>query len=241
MNVDLLSLLLQDLTSSHDSVALGEIGTFLSIEEGSKFTSQGYTLLPPQRKITFREQITKDSLLIDKLSEEHALSPQEAESILTAFLSELKQVLFKRKIVELPAFGLLRATRENNIFFVPFEDAVIDKENFALEPLQLKVTIPEPEQPAAPEQQKEQPAAPEAVEAEAAPDIIDQAHLAEPEPAPAPEHHKPVRSVITVAVIAALFVAIAAFYTLVFFFPDTLDSLLYSESELEIVREYFPR
>lgn len=230
MNVDLLSLLLQNLTSTNNSVALGEIGTFLSVEEGAKFTSQGYTLLPPQRKISFREQITEDTLLVDKLSEEHALSKDDAAAVLTPFLSELKQVLIKSKIVELPGFGLLRATKENNIFFVPFEAAVVDKENFALEPLQLKVTIPEPELDPEPEPTPEQPAAPEPTP--------------EPEPAPeptaSPQEPSVLRTII-IAVVAALVLALAAFYVLAFFFPDTLDSLLYTESELEIVREYFPR
>lgn len=259
MNVDLLSGLLQKLLVDHDCVSLGKLGSFICINEGATFTQQGYTLLPPQRKIVFREQQTEDTLLRDALSEEHALSIQDAEEIIVTFLEELRDHLSRKKVVELPDFGLLRATKENNFFFVPFEGNIVDKENFALEPLSLKVTIPvveedpEPQQPiepqaAAPEHpaEPEQPAQPvEPLDPQPAPAPAAPETAAPEQPAPAePELASPRRRLtplrLTLIVLAAVFVLIVAgFFILAYGFPDVMDRLLYTPEELEILHQLY--
>lgn len=268
MNVDLLSGLLQKLLVDHDCVSLGKLGSFICINEGATFTQQGYTLLPPQRKIVFREQQTEDTLLRDALSEEHALSIQDAEEIIVTFLEELRDHLSRKKVVELPDFGLLRATKENNFFFVPFEGNIVDKENFALEPLSLKVTIPvveedpEPQQPIEPQAEPEHPAepvepaqhaepldpqpAPAAPEQPAEPQQpIDPQPAAPAQPAaPQPELASPRRRLtplrLTLIVLAAVFVLIVAgFFILAYGFPDVMDRLLYTPEELEILHQLY--
>lgn len=237
MNVDLLSGLLQKLLVDHDCVSLGKLGSFICINEGATFTQQGYTLLPPQRKIVFREQQTEDTLLRDALSEEHALSIQDAEEIIVTFLEELRDHLSRKKVVELPDFGLLRATKENNFFFVPFEGNIVDKENFALEPLSLKVTIPvveedpEPQQPIESQAEPEQPAEPLEPQP-AAP--------AQPASAPTPAQSRLTPLQIALIVLAAVLVLIVAgFFILAYGFPDVMDRLLYTPEELEILHQLY--
>lgn len=248
MNVDLLSGLLQKLLVDHDCVSLGKLGSFICINEGATFTQQGYTLLPPQRKIVFREQQTEDTLLRDALSEEHALSIQDAEEIIVTFLEELRDHLSRKKVVELPDFGLLRATKENNFFFVPFEGNIVDKENFALEPLSLKVTIPVVEEDPEPQQPIEpQPAAPEQpaepVEPAQPAEPLDPQPVAPDQPAPdqpaSPRRRlTPLR--ITLIVLAAVLVLIVAgFFILAYGFPDVMDRLLYTPEELEILHQLY--
>lgn len=256
MNVDLLSGLLQKLLVDHDCVSLGKLGSFICINEGATFTQQGYTLLPPQRKIVFREQQTEDTLLRDALSEEHALSIQDAEEIIVTFLEELRDHLSRKKVVELPDFGLLRATKENNFFFVPFEGNIVDKENFALEPLSLKVTIPVVEEDPEPQQPIEpQPAAPEQpaepVEPEQPAEPLDPQPAAPEQPAPAaPEQPAPEQPAsprrrltplhIALIVLAAVLVLIVAgFFILAYGFPDVMDRLLYTPEELEILHQLY--
>lgn len=252
MNVDLLSGLLQKLLVDHDCVSLGKLGSFICINEGATFTQQGYTLLPPQRKIVFREQQTEDTLLRDALSEEHALSIQDAEEIIVTFLEELRDHLSRKKVVELPDFGLLRATKENNFFFVPFEGNIVDKENFALEPLSLKVTIPvveedpEPQQPIEPQAaEPEQPAQPvepaqhaEPLDPQPAPAAPEQPAAPQPELASPRRRLTPLR--LTLIVLAAVFVLIVAgFFILAYGFPDVMDRLLYTPEELEILHQLY--
>lgn len=250
MNVDLLSGLLQKLLVDHDCVSLGKLGSFICINEGATFTQQGYTLLPPQRKIVFREQQTEDTLLRDALSEEHALSIQNAEEIIVTFLEELRDHLSRKKVVELPDFGLLRATKENNFFFVPFEGNIVDKENFALEPLSLKVTIPvveedpEPQQPiepqaAAPEQPAE-PVEPAQPEQPAEPLEPQPAAPAQPSSAPTPAQSRLTPLRLTLIVLATVLVLIVAgFFILAYGFPDVMDRLLYTPEELEILHQLY--
>lgn len=249
MNVDLLSGLLQKLLVDHDCVSLGKLGSFICINEGATFTQQGYTLLPPQRKIVFREQQTEDTLLRDALSEEHALSIQDAEEIIVTFLEELRDHLSRKKVVELPDFGLLRATKENNFFFVPFEGNIVDKENFALEPLSLKVTIPvveedhEPQQPIESQAEPEQPAAPEQpVEPEQPAEPLEPqpAAPAQPASAPTPAQSRLTPLQIALIVLAAVLVLIVAgFFILAYGFPDVMDRLLYTQEELEILHQLY--
>lgn len=269
MNVDLLSGLLQKLLVDHDCVSLGKLGSFICINEGATFTQQGYTLLPPQRKIVFREQQTEDTLLRDALSEEHALSIQDAEEIIVTFLEELRDHLSRKKVVELPDFGLLRATKENNFFFVPFEGNIVDKENFALEPLSLKVTIPvveedpepqqpiepqatAPEQPAAPEQSAqpaeplapqpapEQPAEPlDPQPAPAAPAAPAQSAAPQPEQPASPRRRLTPLRLTLIVLAAVLVLIVAGFFILAYGFPDVMDRLLYTPEELEILHQLY--
>jgi hypothetical protein len=61
-----------------------------------------------------------------------------AERIIKDFISELKTLLHTRKTVVFPGLGRLRATKENNIFFVANEDLDIYPAGFGLEPISLK-------------------------------------------------------------------------------------------------------
>ena len=61
-----------------------------------------------------------------------------ADRVIKDFISEMREVLNKHKVVVFPGLGRLRATKENNYFFVPDEDMDIYPEGFGLEPVSLK-------------------------------------------------------------------------------------------------------
>ena len=61
-----------------------------------------------------------------------------AERIIKDFVSELKSILHTKKTVVFPGLGRLRATKENNLFFVADEDLDIYPAGFGLEPISLK-------------------------------------------------------------------------------------------------------
>ena len=54
------------------------------------------------------------------------------------FVAELKTVLHAKKVVVFPGLGRLRATKENNIFFIADEDLDIYPEGLGLGPISLK-------------------------------------------------------------------------------------------------------
>ena len=76
----------------------------------------------------------------------NGISREEAERILIPFLAELKEVLQEKKTIIFPELGRLRATRENNFFFVPDEDLDIYPAGFGLEPISLKTHEETPEE-----------------------------------------------------------------------------------------------
>ena len=138
MNVDLLSQMVYDLILGNDRVTLPGVGTFVAEMVPATFTDRGYTINPPYRKLSFRSSGPADTLLVDLYAASANVSKEVAGRVLGEFLSEMKAVLFTKKTVVFPGLGRLRATRENNIFFVADESLDIFPEGFGLEPLSLK-------------------------------------------------------------------------------------------------------
>ena len=138
MDIDLLSRILKELVTDHDMVGLPGIGTFVTEVVPASFSDKGYTINPPYRRLSFVQGKVEDKLLIDFYSESNEVDVEVAEAYITQFLHEMKQVLKERKIILLPGLGRLRATKENNFFFVPEEDLDIYPDGFALKPVSLK-------------------------------------------------------------------------------------------------------
>ena len=127
-----------DLILGNDRVTLPGVGTFVAEMVPATFTDRGYTINPPYRKLSFRSSGPADTLLVDLYAASANVSKEVAGRVLGEFLSEMKAVLFAKKTVVFPGLGRLRATRENNIFFVADESLDIFPEGFGLEPLSLK-------------------------------------------------------------------------------------------------------
>ncbi len=122
----------------NDKVTLPGLGAFVAEMVPATFTDRGYTINPPYRRLSFRSQAADDSLLADLYSASSDMDGDSAKREIGEFLSELKGILFAKKNVVFPGLGRLRATRENNVFFVADEDLDIYPEGFGLEPLSLK-------------------------------------------------------------------------------------------------------
>ena len=129
----------------NDSLSLPGLGCFVAEMVPATFTDRGYTINPPYRKLSFRCSGPSDTLLVDLYAASNNVDKQIAEKVLVEFLTELKAILFAKKTVVFPGLGRLRATRENNIFFVADEGLDIFPEGFSLEPLSLKARKESPE------------------------------------------------------------------------------------------------
>ena len=146
MNIDLLSQMVYDLILEHDSLSLPGVGCFVAEIVPATFTDRGYTINPPYRKLSFRSSGLSDTLLVDLYAASNNVSAEVARKVLVEFLAEMKTLLYAKKNVVFPGLGRLRATRENNIFFVADEGLDIFPEGFALEPLSLKARKETPEE-----------------------------------------------------------------------------------------------
>ena len=138
MDIDLLSKMVKELILDEDRVVLPGLGCFVAEIVPSSFSDKGYTINPPYRRLYFRARPDEGDALIDFYAKSNNLDYSMAERILKDFLMELKSVLHARKAVVFPGLGRLRATKENNLFFVADEDLDIYPEGFGLEPISLK-------------------------------------------------------------------------------------------------------
>lgn len=205
MNVELLAKMIGQLVVDYDRVSLPGVGTFYVELMPASFTDKGFSMNPPYKTLSFNQVQTDDSLLVSLYAKSNQLDEEVARPYIVQFLQELKQVLIEKKTIILPGLGKLRATRENNFFFVSDEGLDIFPEGFALKPVSLKslagleiepinIQVPLPPTASAPAQPTiaETPAA-EEVPVEEAPAAEETLPAAEEIPAeePQPTEEKP--------------------------------------------------
>lgn len=280
MDIDLLSKMVKELILVNDRVTLPGVGAFVAEMVPASFTDRGYTINPPYRRLVFRQGVSqeKDHLLADMYASANNIDREMAEKLLREFLKGMVEELRKRKMLVFTGLGRLRATRENNFFFICDENLDIFPEGMGLEAVSLKShskpkeldfsevdavvnspaespAEPAAESPAEPaaEPSAESPAEPAAefpAEPSAEPAADSPAEspaeprwwLGETEPEEEDEQHASiwkkgwfvaVFSICCLLLLAAL--AFALFLLLARTQPELIDSLLYTEEELEIL------
>ena len=214
MDIDLLSKIVKEIVLDNDSVTLPGIGSFLAEIVPSSFSDKGYTINPPYRRLYFTRKEGNDTLLVDFYASSNKVSRDDATRIVVTFLSEMRDVLKEKKTVHFPGLGRLRATKENNFFFIPDEDLDIYPAGFGLAPISLKTheetedevsaavagiasVLEEPLQPQVPQapqapQEAQEPQAPLEPQLPKAPEISQEPQGAQEtkEPKEAPKEHQ---------------------------------------------------
>lgn len=249
MNVDLLSKMIKELILDKDKVALPGLGTFVAEMVPSTFSDKGYIINPPYRRLYFKQGGESDNLLSGLYASSNNVDAEVAGKVISDFISEMKQVLNKQKSVILPGLGRLRATKENNYFFVSDPDLDIYPDGFGLEPLSLKtnqwcrtapIPVAEIHKPVA--ETSEQSVLETAGQIEETP--ASPAEIVPPEAdSLAGEMEKQSESngwktffVILAILTAIAVIALGVFVLLSDIAPDFIDSILYTEEELEILK-----
>lgn len=138
MDIELLSKMIGELIPDRHEVGLPGLGTFVSEFVPASFSDRGYTINPPYRRVTFVPGTAEDDSLIKLYASSNGIDEDQSRAILQHFLEGTKKVLMDRKTVVFPGLGRLRATRQNNIFFITDEALDIYPEGFGLEPVSLK-------------------------------------------------------------------------------------------------------
>ena len=288
MDIDLLSKMVKELILVNDRVTLPGVGAFVAEMVPASFTDRGYTINPPYRRLVFRQGVSqeKDHLLADMYASANNIDREMAEKLLREFLKGMVEELRKRKMLVFTGLGRLRATRENNFFFICDENLDIFPEGMGLEAVSLKshskpkeldfsevdAVVNSPAEPAAespvepaaessaepaaepaaesPAEPSAEPAAEPVAESPAEPAADSPAEspaeprwwLGETEPEEEDEQHGSiwkkgwfvaVFSICCLLLLAAL--AFALFLLLARTQPELIDSLLYTEEELEIL------
>lgn len=276
MDIDLLAKMVKKLILDSDKVVLPGLGCFVAEVVPATFSDRGYTINPPYRKLYFRSKPDEGDELVAFYAQTNDLPYDVAEEVIKDFLSEMKSVLFVRKTVIFPGLGRLRATKENDMFFVADEDLDIYPGGFGLEPISLKSHQESKEEVSAVvsnlKSMVDEPAPVPTPEPEPAPASVPVPEPVSPEPVPvqmpetesekkwlkyletaaekvvdftasawnwmmSPKRRKVV--VCVLGVLAALVVFCLIFAIMVNLFPSLMDTLLYSNEELQILNQIY--
>lgn len=255
MDIDLLSKMVKEIILDNDRVVLPGLGCFVAELVPSTFSDKGYTINPPYRRLYFRSKPDQGDELVRFYAMSNKIEMEMADRIITDFLVELKSVLHVKKTVVFPGLGRLRATKENNVFFVADEDLDIYPDGFGLEPISLKTNQETPEEVSAAVVglktllEETAPVVETVIEPEPVGEpepVVEPAPVVEPEPEVEPKAGsvlmvKPKRrfwkrfglTMLIFFIVAA--VLFAAFFVVSRVSPELLDPILYTEEELEVI------
>lgn len=147
MDLNLLSRFLQELILDYDRISLPGLGSFVVESVPAYFSEDGNTIFPPNKRVSFkREESWDDMLLVNLYMKECNLSKEDAKNGLVDFFKKFEEELKQSKNVEIPNFGKMRSTKEGNYFFVADRRMGIFAEDMGLEPISLKVLNENPDQ-----------------------------------------------------------------------------------------------
>lgn len=243
--------MVKELILDNDRVVLPGLGCFVAEIVPSTFSDKGYTINPPYRRLYFRSRPDQGDELVQFYAKSNNVQMEMADRIITDFVSELKSVLHTKKTVVFPGLGRLRATKENNVFFVADEDLDIYPDGFGLEPISLKTNQETVEEVSAavsglksllqetvPEKPAEVPTEPivehKPVDETEPVKVVEPVKVAEPDKKPKRRIWKKLMWTVIILVILAA-VLLGAFYIVSIVSPELLDNILYSKEELEII------
>ena len=259
MDIDILSRMVRELLLDHDKVSLPGLGSFVAEMAPSVISDKGYTINPPYRKLYFREGQGGDELLVAFYASLAGVEEEVAREVLVTFIAEMRQVLNRQKVIVFPELGRLRATKENNYFFVADEDMDIFPEGLGLEPVSLKAHAAGGHENAVQNGESETGEKPENKSVEEGPSVLSETQSGEEKMEAKPSsgeekmeakpsekqvektgtvHNNKVMKVVLWSVLGAAAAAallLGAFVLLSHLCPDFIDSLLYSKEELELI------
>ena len=258
MDIDLLSKMVKEIILDNDRVVLPGLGCFVAELVPSTFSDKGYTINPPYRRLYFRSRPDQGDELVRFYAVSNNVDMAIADRIISDFVSELRSILHTKKTVIFPGLGRLRATKENNVFFVADEDLDIYPDGFGLEPISLKTNQETVEEVSAAVVglksllEEPVPVAPVVtpVQTDEPQPVFDPVPAPSPEPVPEPVPAPVVESkpepkpksrfwrrlgklLLILVILAALL--FAAFFIISRISPELLDTILYSKEELEIL------
>ncbi len=140
MELNLISSILRELILEHDRVSLPGMGSFIAEMAPSVFSDRAMVIHPPYRRILFRTaEVWNDGLLENRYAIERGISINDASAEIAEFVKWLKTELNASKSYKIPDFGTMRATEQNDYFFVADKGLFNYPEGFGLEPINLKV------------------------------------------------------------------------------------------------------
>ena len=255
-DVDIFAACLKELLLENDTVTVPGLGSFITRLMPASFSDRGRTINPPYRKLSFRASELGDADVFTDCLATRLAEGSDPAAWLQSFVKEFKEELEKTKRVDLASLGAMRATAQNDYFFVASDDLDIYPEGLGLEAVTIKSSQPMEEEPVTePESEAEQDteAEPEPKTEPAPAPAAESIHAPVPEAQPASQPvqtaeapaEKPRRKLQWWAIALIVLAAVILLLILSVIFKDILpwgeavdnfiNHLLYSEEELRIL------
>lgn len=235
MDVNLLSRLLKELIIDNDRIALPGIGYFQTGPMPAYFSNDGKTIYPPSKKISFKGDDRASGEILSKYyAEQFHIDKNTADTELRAFLQQLKLTLLDRKNIELPGLGKLRCTIKGEPYFVA-DNTVngIFAQAFGFEPVTLKPVRPNQARPEDDKTHKEERPVRSDTYSEATRPGTKETRPAAADTSTDGKSHRIWMIILSIA--AAI--VIAAVILVLVGRSGHLDSLIYSDEELELIEQ----
>lgn len=238
MDVHLLSRLLKELIIDNDRIALPGMGYFQAEPMPAYFSEDGKTIYPPSKRISFKwDDRASGDMLAAYYTKTYGIDRNTADIELDTFLKQLKPMLHERKFIDFPGVGRLKLTLDGSAYFVTDNtDGGVFSQAFGFEPVILKPVTRSSESTSQPD---------ETPTATCEPDTTDihnpETKPEQEKPGPAPENGTPTHGgrsriwIILLSVAAAII--IAAVILILLGRSGHLDSLFYSDEELELIQQ----
>lgn len=238
MDVHLLSRLLKELIIDNDRIALPGMGYFQAEPMPAYFSEDGKTIYPPSKRISFKwDDRASGDMLATYYTKVYGIDRNTADIELDTFLKQLKPMLHERKFIDFPGVGRLKLTLDGSAYFVTDNtDGGVFSQAFGFEPVILKPVTRSSESTSQPD---------ETPTATCEPDTTN-IHNPEPEPeqekpGPAPENgtttHEGRSRIWIILLSVAAAIIIAAVILILLGRGGHLDSLIYSDEELELIQQ----
>ncbi|OFY28233.1 MAG: hypothetical protein A2X17_02390 [Bacteroidetes bacterium GWF2_41_61] len=140
MDITLFSNILKELILENERVSLPGMGSFIAEMAPSVFSDRALVIHPPFRRILFRSSESwNDGLLEIRYADDRGVSIEIAKHEIAEFVKRLKVDLSTNKTYKIPGFGTMRATEQNDYFFVADKDLFNYVEGYGLTPINIKV------------------------------------------------------------------------------------------------------
>lgn len=242
-DVEIFAACLKELLLENDTVTVPGLGSFITRQMPASFSDRGRTINPPYRKLSFRASEQGDAVLFKERIATLLPAGTDPAAWLQSFVKEFKEELEKTKRVDLVSLGTMRATAQNDYFFVASDDLDIFPEAMGLEAVTIKSSQLMEEEPQAedvPEKEEEPVQEPETT---AEPQPAADAPKAAATTAEKPRHRLKWWAILLIVLAALLLLLILSVI-----FKDVLpwgtavdnfiNHLLYTEEELRILNTW---
>ena len=121
-DVDIFAACLKELLLENDTVTVPGLGSFITRLMPASFSDRGRTINPPYRKLSFRASELGDADVFTDCLATRLAEGSDPAAWLQSFVKEFKEELEKTKRVDLASLGAMRATAQNDYFFVASDD-----------------------------------------------------------------------------------------------------------------------